>query len=230
MEPDGERIADHREQRRRLSDVDSEADQEDERGSSTSNRGDFEPVHGETVVEARRAEVVEQTLIDVGGPAEDDRLDHVSSLAAQTRGRVAAQPATDAVADAGDASAPPDQPVRLTAQDCVDALPAQPLRLVEAVRRSRRSLQLAEEPEQRALRRRSPEWELEQGRLVHVKASPAKHERLHPLVEGSRPWPLPPPPPPPPGPPPPPTRRGRSGPRGRCCRPDPAACLPSPTR
>ena len=187
MEPDGERVRRHRGQCRELGNVDSEAEEQDDGYGGAADRGDLEPVHGETVIEACRAEIVEQSLVDAGGPAEDDCLDHIASLAPQARRRVAAEPATDAVADPGDPAAASDDAVRLTAENRVNPLPAQPSRLVEPVRRSRRSLQLADEPEPRALRRRSPQRELEQDGLVHAKVPPAKHERLRPLVERSEP-------------------------------------------
>ena len=188
MEPDGERVRRHRGQCRELGDVDPEAEEQDDGHGAAPDGGDLQPVDGETVVEARCPEVREQVLIDAGGAAEDDRFDHVAPIARQTRRRVASQPASDAVADAGDAAAPPDHPERLSAQDRVDALPAQPLRLVEAVRRSGRSPQLSEEPEPRALWRRRPsERELQQGLLVGAHGSPAEHEHPHPLIEGSEP-------------------------------------------
>ena len=153
-------------ERRELSDVDPEAEEQDDGRGATPDRGYLQPVDGEAVVEARGPEVCEQALVDAGAAPEDDRLDHVASLALQPRRRVAAEPASDAVADAGDAAAPADDPPRLPLQDRVDALPAQPRRLVEAVRRPRRSPQLAQEPEPGSLRRRSPERKLEQDRLV----------------------------------------------------------------
>ena len=187
MEPDRERIRRHRGQRRELGDVDSEAEKQDDCGSATTDRGDLQPVDGEAVVEARGPEVGEEALIHAGGPPEDDRLDHVAALAVQSPRGVAAQPAPDAIADAGHSPAPPHDPKRLGTQDRVDALPAEPRRLVEAVRRPRRSLQLAEQPEPRALRRRTSERELEKDRLVDAQRPPTKHERLHPLVEAPRP-------------------------------------------
>ena len=78
MEPDRERIRRHRGQRRELGDVDPEAEEQDDGGSATTDRGDLQPVDGEAVVEARGPEVGEQALVDAGGPPEDDRLDHVA--------------------------------------------------------------------------------------------------------------------------------------------------------
>jgi len=69
----------------------------------------------------------------------------------------------------------------------VDALSAQPLGLVEAVRRPGRRPQLAEQPQPGALRRYSAERQLEQDRLVRPQRSPAENECPHPLVERSRP-------------------------------------------
>src|SRR2546423_3426732 len=187
MEADGERVRRHREQRGGLGDVDSEAEKQGDCRGASPDRGDLEPVYRETVVETCCAEVVEQARVDDGRTAEDDRLDHVATLALPARGRVAAEPASDAIADTGDAATPTEDAERLTSQDRVDALPAQPLRFVEAVRGSGWSPQLAQEPEPRALRRRAPEWELEQDRLVHGAGPPAQHERLPPLGERSRP-------------------------------------------
>src|SRR5215470_15013103 len=102
MEPDGKRVGRHRERGGGRSDVDSEAEEQDDRCGPAADRGDLEPVHGETVVETGRPEVVEQTLVHAGSTAEDDRLDHVPALARQARSRVAGEPAADAVADPGD--------------------------------------------------------------------------------------------------------------------------------
>ncbi len=187
MEPDRQRIRRHGGQCRELGNVDSEAEEQDDGHGSAADRGDLEPVHGEAVVEARGPEVREQGLVHARAPAEDDRLDHVSSYTRQTRRYVGGQPASDAVSDAEDTAATPEHPERLSAQDHVDALPPQPLCLVEAVRRAGRSPQLAEELESRALRRRASERKLEQGRLVHAQRAPAKYEHLHSLVERPRP-------------------------------------------
>ena len=143
MEPDGERVGGHRKQRGGLGDVDSEAEKQDDCRGASPDRRDLQPVNGETVVETRGAEVVEQALVGAGRAAEDDRLDHISTLALQARRRVAAEPASDAIADARDAPTPTEDAERLTAQDRVDALPAQPLRFVETVRGSGWGPQLA---------------------------------------------------------------------------------------
>ena len=186
MEPDGERVRRDRGERRELGDVDSEAEEQYDGCRSTADRGDLQPVHREAVVEARGPEVGEEALIHAGAPPENDRLDHVASLALESPRGVAAQPAPDAVTDAGDSPAPPDDPKRLSTQNRVDALPAQPRRLVEAVRRPGWSLQLAQEPQPCPLRRRASERELEEDRLVDAQRPPAEHERLHPLVEAPR--------------------------------------------
>ncbi len=124
MNPDGESVGGHREQGGGLCDIDPEAEKEGDSRDAAPNGSDFQPVHGEAVVETRRSEVVEQPLIDAEGAAEHDRLDHIASLALQAERRVAAEPAADAVADAGDTATAPDDPPRLSTQDRMDPLPA----------------------------------------------------------------------------------------------------------
>jgi len=136
VEPDGERVRDDGQQSGDLGEIDSEAEEQDHGGSATAHRSDLQPIDGETVVEARGAEIVEQLLVDHGRAAEHDRLDHVASLALQARDGVSGEPTADAVAEAGDSAAPAGDPPFLSTKDSVDALSPQPLRLVEAVRRS----------------------------------------------------------------------------------------------
>jgi hypothetical protein len=187
MEPHRECVRGDREQGCDLSEVAPEAGEKDDAGDPAANGSHLQPVHREAVVEAGGAEIAEQRLVEAGRAAEDDRLDHVAPLACQAGGAVAGQPAPDAVADSRDAAAPTrDTPV-LRAQDCVDALPAQPFRLVEAVRRPGRSSQLADEPQARPLLWCPAERKLEQDRLVRPQSPPAEHECAHPLVEASRP-------------------------------------------
>ena len=137
VEPDGECVRGDREQGSALSEVDPEAQQQDHRRSTSPDGRDLQPVDCETVVQAGGAEVGEQALVDLGRTAEHDRLDDVAPLAFQAGCNVACEPAPDPVADPGDAATPADDAPRLRTKNRVDALPPQPRRLVEAVRRSR---------------------------------------------------------------------------------------------
>jgi hypothetical protein len=63
VEPDRERVGGHCGQCRQLSNVDPEAEQEDEGCDPAAHRCDLQPVDREAVVETGRAEVVEQPLV-----------------------------------------------------------------------------------------------------------------------------------------------------------------------
>jgi hypothetical protein len=67
MEPDGERIRRDREQSCDLGEIAPAAGEEDDRSDPTADGSDFQPVDGETVVEARSAEVRQQGLVEARG-------------------------------------------------------------------------------------------------------------------------------------------------------------------
>jgi hypothetical protein len=188
VEPDGERVGDDGQQSSDLGEIDSEAEEQDQGGSATADRSDLQSVDSETVVEAGGAEIVEQLLVDRGRATEHDRLDHVASLASQAQDCVTGEPTPDAVAEAGDSAASAGDPPGLSTNDRVDALPTEPLRLVETIRRSWRSPQIADELQPRPFRRRAPERELKQDRFVQSQRPPAEDYRAHVLIERSRPW------------------------------------------
>ena len=161
MEPHCHRVSRDRQKHRDLREVAPEAQEQDHRCSPAANRRDLQPVDRQTVVQTRGPKIVEQPRVHLGRAAQHDRLDHLAPLTLQARRTVALEPPADAVARAGYSATAPDDPPRLAAQDGVNPLAAEPFRLVEAVRRSGRSPQLADQRQDRALGRCAAERQLE---------------------------------------------------------------------
>ena len=145
VEPHRERVRRDRGERGDFGGDPAESDEKRDRDNRECDRRDLEAVDRQTVVQAGCAEVREQRLADEVRASQDDRLDDVPPLAAQTANAVARKPPLDVVADPVDPAAPAhDAPRSLRAEDGMDPLPPQPRRLVEPVRRPGRCAQLRE--------------------------------------------------------------------------------------
>ena len=137
------------------------------------------PVDGEQVVETGGAEVRERPAHKIGrAPSTTPRSDARRSPA-QTGRRGAGEPPLRAGRQARDPATPADEhaTVPRRAQHDVDAVTAQPRRLVEAVRRAARRPQVAEHPRPCSLRRRAPERQLEVALARPPHASNSAHDR-----------------------------------------------------
>jgi hypothetical protein len=117
------------------------------------------------VVEARATEPVLKLGRESLVRAEHDPRDQGGTLAADAGSDAPRHERPKVVRDTTDPSAPPDLPPFMPVHDDMDALPAKPRALVEAITRGAGLLSLRERLDDGALGRSSAERELEQRRL-----------------------------------------------------------------
>ena len=118
--------------------------------------------------------------------AEHDALEDRAPLSRQPGRDASREPRPDAVGVAADPAAVTDDPPVACQDDDVDAVPAEPRSLVEAVARPAAATAAARELEQRALRRRAAEREVEQHGLAQRQRAEARQPRRNAQIEARR--------------------------------------------
>src|SRR5581483_8682309 len=162
LRADGEDVRGDRSERAELAEPARDAREPGEQQRSTCHEHDVLARDAQEVIEPGGSEpltqLVRETLVD----PEHDALDKRPALAPQPAGRRAREPRAQPVGEAADSAAAPDLPPVVHAQNDVYAVTAEPRPLVEPVRRSARKRDDAEDVEDRTLRGRSSERQLEQ--------------------------------------------------------------------
>src|SRR5205823_3666130 len=150
---------------------------------ATGDEGDVLAGHGQQVVEAGGAEALAELGREPLILAEDDSLQHRSTLAVQTVRNRTSEPGSQTIRDAAEAAPPADGAPGARAQDDVHALPPQVRPLVEAVLRGARQAKLSTRGDDGALRRRAPRRQLELRALRDAEGSEPPHPDADALLE-----------------------------------------------
>src|SRR5579859_2427337 len=138
MEADRERVRADSGERRQLGGDPADSDEPHESERARGDRPDLEAVDGEAVIETGCAEAREQRVAETLRASEHHRLDERTALPVEAVRGVCGEPTLQPVSDAADPAATAHDAPLLHAQHDVHALPAQPRRLVEAMRRPAR--------------------------------------------------------------------------------------------
>ena len=135
------------------------------------------------MIEPGRAEVGAQVFRETLVFAEHDAGDHGTPLAAKAGGHPRGQLRAQPIGEACEATATPDDSPLVSAHHDVHSVPTKPRALVEAVLRAAREPDLADQIEDRSLRRGAAGRKTEQHGLADVLIAKAPHLRGHPHVE-----------------------------------------------
>ena len=184
LRPDGKHIRPDRRQRRDVRPRARQPDRPREPEHPGREQHDVRARHREQVVEPTAAERLLEPGRQAVVVAEHDPFQDRAPFSRQPGCGGAAQPRAQPVADPREPAAAPTgvAPV-VDAKDDMDALPAQPGALVEAVRRPARQPHERQHVDEGALRRRAPKRQLELDALVDVSPGKAEHAARLSLIK-----------------------------------------------